>query len=311
MSLSVASRLLTPLTLGALSFAPLHATLAQAGPPYRQGGAVVAATCESCAEWSVPHAPLRLHGNSWYVGTRELTSVLITSPAGHILIDPGLAATVPQLLDNVRTLGFDPRDIKVILTSHVHYDHAGGAAALQKATGARVMALPWSAGVLTRGIVPRDDPQAGVIFDIDAVPNVRTIAAGDTVRVGTLALIAVATPGHTPGSTSWRWQSCDGASCVDAVYADSQTPISADGFLFTVQKGLADAAEAGHKTLETIPCRLLITPHPAASRLWERVAQGTAAGPDSLLDSTACARYAQRARAAYAARYAKERAVKP
>lgn len=283
---------------------------AQAAPRYTLGGKPVEGGCASCAEWSVPHAPVRLHGTTWYVGTRDLTSVLIMSPRGHVLIDPGLAETVPQLLANIRAVGANPRDIRLIVTSHVHYDHAAGTAALVAATGAQVAALPWSAGVLERGVMPSDDPQYGLAFDNAPVKRVRVVQSGDTLQVGTTTLRALATPGHTPGSTSWIWKSCDGASCVDVVYADSQTPISADGFLFTAQRGLAVRVEAGHKALEAVPCRLLITPHPGASRLWERVAQGRAAGADSLLDVTACARYAQRARAAYQARYAKERAGK-
>lgn len=283
---------------------------AQSAAKYTLGGKPVDGGCPSCAEWRVPHAPVRLYGNVWYVGTRDLTSVLIMSPRGHILIDPGLGETVPQLLANIRAVGANPPDIKLVLTSHVHYDHAAGTAALVAATGARVAALPWSARTLESGIMPKDDPQFGIAFDNAPVKSVRVVQSGDTLQVGTLTLRAIATPGHTPGSTSWTWKSCDGAQCVDVVYADSQTPISADGFLFTAQRGLAEQVEQGHTALESAPCRLLITPHPGASRLWERVAQGRAAGPDSLLDTTACTRYAQRARAAYQARYAKERAGK-
>ena len=277
---------------------------------YRLKGKPVAA-CESCAEWSVPHAPVRLHGTTWYVGTTELSSVLIMGTQGHILIDPGLEETVPQLLANIRAVGANPKDIRLILTSHVHYDHAGGVGGLAKATGARVAALAWSARVLERGAMSPDDPQAAIAFDITPVPRVQVVQDGETVRVGTLAVRALLTPGHTPGSTTWSWRSCEGSTCVDVVYADSQSAISADGFRFTDQPGLAARVEQGHRALEALPCRLLVTPHPAASRLWERVAQGSAAGADSLLDVTGCARYAQRARAAFAARYARERPQEP
>lgn len=267
----------------------------------------VPATCASCAEWSVPHAAVRLYGNTWYVGTKELSSVLIVGSGGHVLIDPGLEETVPQLLANIRAAGVNPRDIKYVLTSHVHYDHAGGVGALVKATGAKVAALPWSAAVIERGTASRDDPQYGIAFDIAPVRPVQVVQSGATIRVGTLALRALSTPGHTPGSTTWSWQSCDERqSCVDVVYADSQTPVSADNFLFTAQRGLAEQVEAGQRALEAVPCRLLITPHPGASRLWERVAQGAAAGADSLLDATGCRNYAQRGRAAFLARFARE-----
>lgn len=289
-----------------LSVLSLLPALLSAQGNYRINGKPAPA-CESCAAWRVPHAPVRLHGTTWYVGTAELTSVLIMGPAGHILIDPGLEETVPQLLANIRAAGAKPEDIKLILTSHVHYDHAGGVAALAKATGARVAALPWSARVLERGVMAPDDPQAAIAFDITPVRRVQVTPPGSTLQVGPLAVRAVLTPGHTPGSTTWTWRSCDGAACIDVVYADSQSAISADGFRFTDQPGLAAQIEAGHRALEALPCRLLVTPHPGASRLWERVAQGAAAGPDSLLDVTGCARYAQRGREAFAARYARER----
>ena len=267
----------------------------------------VPATCASCGEWSVPHAAVRLYGNTWYVGTNELSSVLIVGSAGHVLIDPGLEETVPQLLANIRAAGVNPRDIKYVLTSHVHYDHAGGVGALVKATGAKVAALPWSAKVIERGTASRDDPQYGIAFDIAPVRPVQVVQSGETIRVGSLTLRALSTPGHTPGSTTWSWRSCDDKRvCVDVVYADSQTPVSADNFLFTSQRGLAEQVEAGQKALEALPCRLLITPHPGASRLWERVAQGSAASADSLLDVTGCQRYAQRGRAAFLARDARE-----
>ncbi|MCA0376808.1 MAG: subclass B3 metallo-beta-lactamase [Gemmatimonadetes bacterium] len=294
----------------------VHAQRAQTPPApapvvYTIGGRPAPGGCESCAEWSVPHAPVRVHGTSWYVGTRDLASILIMTPAGHVLIDAGLEATVPQLLANIKAVGANVRDIRWVLNSHVHYDHAQGTAAVVAASGARVAALPWSARALEAGVMPADDPQFGMAFDNPRVRAVRVLQDGDTLRVGGLVLRAHATPGHTPGSTTWTWQSCEGGRCVDVVYADSQTPISADGFRFTAQRGLAEAVERGHRTLETLPCRLLITPHPGASRFWERVAQGTRAGADSLLDVTGCARYAGRARAAYQARYAKERAGSP
>jgi metallo-beta-lactamase class B len=132
------------------------------------------------------------------------------------------------------------------------------------------------------------------------------------VRVGPLALTARWTPGHTPGGTTWTWRSCEGARCVDLVYADSQTPVSADGFSFTrgatYPAALQDFAR-GHATLERLRCDLLVTPHPSASALWERLAARDAggAGP-SLVDPDGCRRYAAGARAALARRVATEQA---
>jgi metallo-beta-lactamase class B len=115
--------------------------------------------CDACAAWNVSQAPFRLYGNSWYVGVHGLSSVLITSDKGHILIDGDLPESAPKVADSIRSLGFRVEDIKLILNSHVHYDHAGGIAELQRLSGAKVAASALSAKVLTSGKSGRDDPQ--------------------------------------------------------------------------------------------------------------------------------------------------------
>jgi metallo-beta-lactamase class B len=262
-----------------------------------------------CAGWTAPHEPVRLFGNTWYVGMATLSSVLITSPQGHVLLDGGLPVNATQILANIRTAGFDPRDVKVIVNSHAHYDHAGGIAELQRATGARVLALAWSAAVMRRGITQPDDPQATIHFGYPAVRRVSVIADGDTVRVGPLQLVAHRTAGHTPGGTTWTWQSCDGPRCVHVVYADSQTPVSSDEFRYTGTQAVRDFA-AGQARLEALRCDLLITPHPEAMALWDRVAKRDAGDARALLDPTACQRYAANGRAALDVRLTKERAAR-
>jgi len=271
------------------------------------GGTPGAVRCSMCAGWTVPHAPVRLFGNTWYVGMQTLSALLVTSPQGHVLLDGGLPANAPQILASITAAGFDPRDVKVILNSHAHYDHAGGIAALQRATGARVLALDWSATVMRRGVTRADDPQAAVHFDFPAVPRVQVIADGDTVRVGALRLVAHRTGGHTPGGTTWTWQSCAGARCVDVVYADSQTPVSASGFRYTATRAI-EQFQIGQARIEGMRCDLLVTPHPEATQLWERVAQRDAGDASALLDAGACRRYAATARAALEARLGREAA---
>ncbi|HKG92077.1 MAG TPA: subclass B3 metallo-beta-lactamase [Gemmatimonadaceae bacterium] len=271
-----------------------------------------AAECPDCAGWNAPQRPLRIHGNTYYVGTRGLSAILVTSDAGHVLIDGGLPESAPAIAANVRALGFRVEDVKLILNSHAHFDHAGGIAALQRASGAAVAVSPKSAPVLAAGASGSDDPQYGLALPYPAVPNVRQVADGETLRVGPLALTAHLTPGHTPGGTSWSWRSCDERGrCLDLVYADSQTPVSADGFYFTrsatYPSALADF-ERGFAVLEGLKCDVLLTPHPSASGLWERIAardQGAAA--PALVDPEGCRRYAAAARRRLAKRVAEER----
>lgn len=262
--------------------------------------------CPSCAEWNAPQAPMRLFGNTYYVGTHGLTALLITSPEGHILIDGGLPNSAPLILANVAALGFKAADIRIILNSHAHYDHSGGIAALQEVTGARVLASAASALVIARGRPDHDDPQHAVALPMPPVRNVDVLAAGEVVRLGPLALTMHATGGHTPGGSTWSWRSCEGDRCLDLVYADSQSPISEDGFRFSdntrYPTALADF-ERGHALLERLPCDVLITPHPGASSLWERAKSA----PEGLIDRGACKAYAANARQALRARLEREK----
>lgn len=290
LSAFVLAALTTALTLEAQSPRPLRAT----------------PSCPSCATWNTPQGPVRIHGNSWYVGTRGLAAILITSPQGHILIDGGLEESAPLIAASIRSAGFALEDVKLLLTSHVHYDHAGGIGTLQRATGARVAALGPAAEVLRTGRTRPSDPQHGIAFPIAPVPRVTTIRDRDTLRVGPLTVTAHHTGGHTPGGTTWTFQACDSLVCRDVVYADSQSPISADGFRFTGSDALA-LFRAGHARLETLSCDILVTPHPDASRFWQRVDARTAGHADALVDREACRAYAANYREQLEARLARER----
>jgi metallo-beta-lactamase class B len=268
-------------------------------------------SCSRCAEWNAPQRPFRVFGNTYYVGTHGLGAILVTSPRGHVLIDGGIPQSAPQVLANVRALGFRVGDIRLILNSHAHFDHAGGIAAVQRASGARVAASAASAPVLRRGASGPNDPQYGSLPGFPAVRGpVRVVADGDTVRVGELALTLHATPGHTPGGTTWSWRSCEAGRCLDIVYADSQTPVSADGFFFsrnTTYPGAVADFERGAQLLEHLSCDVLLTPHPEASGLWERLAARDAGNRDALIDRAACTRLAATARQQLARRLADER----
>ena len=268
-----------------------------------------ASKCAGCAEWMLPQAPFRIFGNTYYVGTHGIASILITSDAGDVLIDGALPAAAPLIEANIRALGVRLGDVKLILNSHAHYDHAGGIAALQRATGARVAASPWSARTIERGASDAQDPQFGIANPYPPARDVHVLHDGDTLRVGPLALVAHATPGHTPGGTSWTWRSCDGGRCLDLLYADSQSPASADNFSFTrnttYPTALADFAR-GFATLERLPCDILLTPHPEASRFFARVAARDAGRDSALVDPALCKEFVAAARQGVADRVARE-----
>jgi len=269
--------------------------------------------CNQCREWNCPQSPFRVFGNTYYVGTHGLSSILITSSAGHVLIDGDLPQSVPQIVSHIRSLGFRIEDVRVILNSHVHFDHAGGIATLQKLSGARIMASEWSAAVMRSGGVGESDPQYGVILPIDRIENVHELRDGESFAVGDIVMTAHLTAGHTPGGTSWTWRSCESGVCRSMVYADSLTPVSADGFKFTSTRVYPDALKDFEKSfsfLETTPCDVLITAHPEFSGLWERLdARKRALVPDPIVDPGGCRQLAERARERLAERVAQERNV--
>jgi metallo-beta-lactamase class B len=264
--------------------------------------------CTQCAEWNELQKPFRVFGNSYYVGTHGLSSLLITSDFGHVLIDGDLQDSVPQIVSHIRSLGFRVEDIKLIVNSHVHFDHAGGIAELQRLSGARVVASQWSAAVLRKGGVAQDDPQYGVIQSIPPILHVDELHDEEKFRVGEIEITAHLTPGHTPGGTSWTWKSCENKVCYSMVYADSVTPVSADGYKFTNHPGAVSSFEKSFDFLETTPCDILMTTHPEASELWDRLqARERGVTPDPMVNSQACRRLAQHGKEQLRERLVEER----
>ena len=251
--------------------------------------------CRKCAVWNETQRPLRIYGNTYYVGVHGLTSILITSSQGHVLIDGDLEESPPKIVASLRQLGFRIEDLKLILNSHVHSDHAGGIAELQRLSGAIVAASASSAKVLREGHSGPDDPQYGSVRAIPPVGSVKVVSDGEILRVGPLELTAHLTPGHTPGGTTWTWKSCEKDRCLNIVYADSIAAVSADGFKFTRNNtypgALADFQKS-FATLDSLPCDILLTPHPEQSDWWQRVQKRERGQSDALIDSTACHRLA-------------------
>ena len=246
-------------------------------------------TCATNARWDDPATPRHLHGNTWYVGTCGISALLVTSPQGHILIDAGTPKGGVLVMDNLRTLGFKAEDVRAIVFSHEHFDHTGGLAELQRATGAPVLSREPAVATLRRGASDRSDPQFLVLDPFPVVGEVRAIADNEVVKVGPLALQAIATPGHTPGGTSWTWRSCEGDDCQQIVYADSLTAISDDSYRFSEHPDYVAAFRDTLGRVAALDCGILVTPHPSASNLWSRI------GPDAsepLVDNGACRGYA-------------------
>lgn len=268
-----------------------------------------AGPCPDKPGWSDPARPAHIHGNTWYVGTCGISSILITSPDGHVLLDGATEKSAPLIEANIRALGFKVEDIRYILNSHEHLDHAGGMARLQKDSGAVAIAREPAATVLERGENDRADPQFGALGPFPPISNIRRIKSGESLSIGNLTMTAHATPGHTAGSTSWTWDSCESKSCLKMVYADSLTAVSADGYRFSDAKahpGQITTFRKSFKAVAALPCDILMTPHPGASHLFARLGPGAT---EALVDPTACSRYAQDANKRLDARLESEKSV--
>jgi metallo-beta-lactamase class B len=246
--------------------------------------------CGDCDQWNKPRDPFKLFGNSYYVGTDGLSAILIVGDAGHVLLDGGLEQSAAVVDANIRKLGFKTEDIKLIVNSHGHYDHAGGIAALQRASGATVAASPSGADALQRGENTTDDPQYGFGKADNGFPpvkNVKVIKDSEVLRIGNIAITAVFTPGHTPGSTTWTWRSCEGASCLNMVYADSISAAAAPGFKFTAKPEVVNLFRRSITRLSELPCDIVVSTHPSATNLdgkLKKRAELKGAGPDPFVD---------------------------
>jgi metallo-beta-lactamase class B len=247
----------------------------------------LAAACAGKDGWNDPAPSVRVHGTTYDVGTCGITVLLVTSRKGHVLIDVGTAEATPLITANIKALGFKLRDIKWIVNSHEHVDHAGGLAAMKRLTGAKVAARKPAVAMLIRGETDKDDPQSGTIDDFPPVKIDRVIAEGEQIVVGPLALTAYATPGHTQGGTSWSWRSCEGAACLTILYADSLSAVSRADYRFGEHPALVATFRATFAKVAALPCDLLVTQHPSASNLFDRLA-----GKAPLADPNACRTYA-------------------
>lgn len=270
---------------------------------------LVAAMPSGAADWDAPQEPFALFGNSYYVGPHGVASVLITSKEGHILIDGGSDKSPKQIVARIRQLGFKPEDIRFILVSHEHIDHAGGVAELQRLSNAEVLAGAAAVPVLRSGEAGRSDPQYGGLPKMAPVARVRAVRDGEVVKLGPLAVTMHATPGHTQGGASWTWQSSEGGRTANMVYADSLNAYGSKAFRYS-----GDAAWPGARAdlersiarVAALPCDVLVSAHPEVSDLWARYGQRAQLGSTAFIDTNACRAYAANARARLQQRLAEE-----
>lgn len=288
-----------PLALAALALTA--AAPAPSAPPTASTPQTLSDACKGREGYSDAAPPERLFGNVWYVGTCGITVLLVTSPRGHVLIDAGPKDAAALVAANIVKAGFRLRDIRWLLSSHEHEDHAGGLAELKRLTGAKVAALAEEAPALETGKPSPDDPLQREALPFAPVKVDRILRDGEQLAFGGLRITAHAMRMHTPGSTSWTWTSCQSRQCRTMTYADSATLVADETYRFSDYPQRTAAARAALARFAGLPCGILITPHPGASDLFARMA-----GLAPLNDPQACRRYSERAAIYFDARVARE-----
>lgn len=231
-----------------------------------------------------PAEPFRIAGNFYYVGANDVSAFLITGPEGHVVLDGGYPSTAPMIMASIEKLGFAIKDIKVLLNSEPHPDHAGGLVVLQQASGAELWASEASADVIASG---GDDPamalpvRALMRIGVLGYPAARVdhrFKDGDTIRVGPLAFIAHVTGGHTRGCTSWSFPVRDGDRVLNVVSACDLGMLR--GTRYPEER---TDLERSFRVLRGLPADIWVTCH---ARWWGRyrkfVASATAKDPVEL-----------------------------
>lgn len=218
--------------------------------------------------WNQPVPPFKIIGNIYYVGAREVCSYLITTPAGHIVLDGGFVETAPQIEGNITQLGFRLADVKILISSHAHLDHAGGLAELKEKTGAKFMAMKEDADLIARG--GKDDFAFGDRLLFPPITADRELRDGDKVDLGGVTLIARLTPGHTKGCTSWTTQVEENGRKYDVVFVGST---SVPGYTLLGNPKYPNMKDDYEKTfalMKKLPCDVFLASHGSFFSLVEK-----------------------------------------
>lgn len=265
---------------------------------------------EPFATWNQPVPPFTVAGNVHYVGARDIAAFLITSSEGHVLLDGGFAQTAPQILRNVETLGFHAKDVRYVLNSHAHVDHAGGLGALREATGAPLLASSGDAPLLRAG-GEEGDPD---LLRFEPVAVDRVIEEGATVAIGGTTLTAHVTGGHTPGCTTWTTKVTDAGRTLDVVFLCSvsalpEMDLLRDDALYP--GGRAAVFARSFEALEKLPCDLFLAPHASFFAMDEKLEERARGGKGNpFVDPEALRRHLAGKRQAFEELLASQRARK-
>jgi metallo-beta-lactamase class B len=239
--------------------------------------------------WKAPCDPVRITGPVYYVGASGVSAFLITSSAGHVLIDTGFEETVGVIRTNVARLGFKTSDIKYLLASHAHMDHVGGHTSMKELTGAKIVMSEADAALLASGGKDDFGPTADPQMAYRTARADRIVRDGDTVTIGDVTLRCHLTPGHTRGATSWSMEVVEGGQRLNVVFFSSLSLL--DGT--RVQNNpkypnLVTDYRATFAKLRALPCDIFLAPHGGMFGLAEKaMRQARGDKPNPFIDREA------------------------
>ncbi len=217
---------------------------------------------KSWDSWNVPLKPFRVIDNLYYVGPSGISSFLIVTPKGNILIDSGFDETVPLIRDSVTKLGFKTEDIKIILSSHAHTDHVGGHAAMKKLTGAKIMMSEADAAMLASGGTNDFTHYSSALMGYPPAHADKILRDGEKVSLGGTTLTCHLTPGHTKGCTTWTMDVTEDGQVHHVLFFGSTSILSGVPLINnTNYPAIATDLEHSYKTLKTLPCDVFLAPH--------------------------------------------------
>jgi metallo-beta-lactamase class B len=234
--------------------------------------------------WNQPVKPFKIIANIYYVGASDVTSFLITTPAGHILLDGGFDETVPQIQANVKKLGFDLKDVKILLNSHAHFDHAGGLATLKSITGAKLYASRADAVLIESG--GRGDYLFGDRFLFKPVEVDVQFDDGYKVELGGTVVTAHLTPGHTKGDTTWTMAVTEGGKQYDVVFVGSTTINPGTKLVGNSNyPSIAEDYARSFRVLKSLHCDVFLAPHGNFFSLTDKMKKlATGSSPNPFID---------------------------
>lgn len=255
-----------------------------------------------------PTPPFKIAEGLYYVGASDITSFLFVSKAGMILLDGGYEATAPQILANIRTLGFDPKQVKVLLSTHGHLDHAGGLAQLKRETGATLYASAEDGALMARG--GKGDFGLGDRFAYPPVTPDRTLADGEKVSLGGWMLTAHLTPGHTRGCTTWTFPVTVAGKARQGLVLCSNSVLPMYRLAGKESyPGIAADYEKSYATWRSLPCEVFLGSHGKFFGLEAKRAALAAGKADAFVDPAGCKAYFDKGYAGFRAELAKQQAT--